>query len=434
MKKRRSVRLFYFLFCLLCFTGCERRENPDISGRSKTEKPSATRVSQAEQDAAEPAVAPAPDGGIYVVWVEHNPEKKADVFIRRFDAALQLSGDVVRVNPEAGRATAWRGDPPTVKAGADGTIYVGWTARVEAAEGGADDLYLSVSRDGAKTFDAPVKVNDDKIPAAHGMHALEVDQSGRVLVAWLDERYLKNESPPESSETSKEESGSGEMQHQHGEPNREVYFAMSADRGKSFSANKKLAGNVCPCCKVSIAAAPDGRFYVAWRQVLEGDFRHIAVSSSPDGGNSFAPATIVSDDQWQIAGCPVSGASLAVDSKNALKVIWFTGGAAGTPGLYQAESTDGGKSFGRRILISDRNASGTPAITSDAGGNFKVVFSVTDQNTYVLAEPNDSENFAEQFQIEDADLPGATVLNDKLIVAFVRKVGEKRSVFLARQN
>ncbi len=47
------------------------------------------------------------------------------------------------------------------------------TARVEVAEGSANDLYLSVSRDGGKSFDAPVKVNDDRLPAVHGMHSLE---------------------------------------------------------------------------------------------------------------------------------------------------------------------------------------------------------------------------------------------------------------------
>ena len=30
-------------------------------------------------------------------------------------------------------------------------------------------------------------------PASHGMHSLAVEPDGRVIVAWLDERYLKAE-------------------------------------------------------------------------------------------------------------------------------------------------------------------------------------------------------------------------------------------------
>lgn len=388
------------------------------------------RVSSSDADAAEPAAASAPDASVYVVWVEHRPEKQADVFIRHFDGEMKSLGEAVRVNPEAGQATAWRGDPPTVKVGADGTVYVGWTARVEVSEGSANDLYLSVSRDGGKTFDAPVKVNDDKIPAVHGMHSLEVDKTGRIFFAWLDERFLKTAAPPhEQMPMDMSPMERGEMKHKHGEPNREVYFAASIDGGKSFSPNKKLADNVCPCCKTSMTAAPDERLYISWRQVLEGDFRHIAVASSIDGGNSFSPAVIISDDKWQISACPVSGAGMMTDDIGNLQIVWFTAGDAGTPGIYQTESKDGGKTFSPRILVSDKGASGMPTILQDEDGKSRIVFSATDRNTYSLPVQNASVDLAEENRIGDAELESAAVSRDKIFVAFVRRVNGKRNVF-----
>jgi hypothetical protein len=88
--------------------------------------------------------------------------------------------------------------------------------------------------------------------------------------------------------------------------------------------------------------------YVSWRQVLDGDHRHIAVASSSNGGESFSPRAIVSNDNWQIAACPVSGAAITATT-SALNVVWYTAGAEGQAGYYTATSTDGGAKFGTRF-------------------------------------------------------------------------------------
>ncbi len=345
---------------------------------------------------------------------------------------LNHAGERVRINPQPGQATAWRGDPPTIKIGSDGTVYVGWTARVEVSEGSANNLCLSISKDGGKSFAAPVNINDDQVSAVHGMHALEVDKNGRIFFAWLDERYLKDGKQPEAKtmQTNQSENNSGEMKHQHSEPNREVYFAVSTNNGKSFSANKRIAENVCPCCKISMTTAPDGRLFVSWRQVLEEDYRHIAVTSSTDGGDNFAPQTIVSDDRWQISACPVSGSAMTIGQNNALKIIWYNAGKAGTPGIYQAESKDGGKSFAPRTLISDQGASGTPTIMRNENGGGKIVFAGIDKNTYLLTEQSNSGNLTGESKINDADLPAAAIAKDDVFISFVRKDEDKRSIFL----
>ena len=70
-------------------------------------------------DAAEPAVASAPDGHVFVAWVEHRENKEAVVMLARVYSEGRMQDAPVRVNPQPGEATAWRGDPPTVKVAAD---------------------------------------------------------------------------------------------------------------------------------------------------------------------------------------------------------------------------------------------------------------------------------------------------------------------------
>ena len=447
IKSKFKLTPITFLFVLfLSLAGCNKiAEKPAvIVPQDVANKPLSVRVSPSNVNSGEPAIAGASDGSVFVTWVEHKKGKEANVFIKRFAGDGKPLSEPVRVNPQPEQATAWRGDPPTVVVGSDNTVYVGWTARIESSEASANDLYVSVSRDGGRSFNAPSKINDDPMPGPHGMHSLAVDKDGRILVAWLDERYLKKEaaSPKQTSnlrqslpegyqfEKVQADGNQKKHQHQHKEPNREVYFSMSKDGGKSFSANKRLAGDVCPCCKTSVLAAPDGRVYVGWRQVLKDDFRHIAVASSANGGESFAPAVIVSDDRWQIVGCPVSGAALATDAGNRLKVAWFTAGDAGVPGLYSAESTDGGKTFSPRTLISDVAGSGTPILLFDATEGYRIVWSGRDENLLAAnTEPStgSSTNVREMRGL----FPAAALAGGQLFTSYIKLEGENRSIWLS---
>lgn len=439
-----------FSLALLFFScaGSPKQIAPDeskIETKSKTPDIFATRVSAPEIDAAEPAAAIAPDGSLYVVWVEHGTGKIADVYLQKFGGDAKPAGEKTRLNPQAGQATAWRGDAPTIAIGADNRVYAGWTASVKTGAGVGTDLYVSVSSDGGKTFDAPVRVNDDSEPASHGMHSLAIDKSGKIYVAWLDERNVKKPAHAlNRSQTATEfeyirahhtPTPEVKQANEAPEPNSEIFYAVSADGGKTFSPNKKISSEVCPCCKTSLATSADGKVYASWRQVLAGDFRHIAVASSTDGGESFSAPSIVSDDRWQITACPVSGAALAVTENNALRVAWFTAGKAGNPGLYTAESTDGGKTFSPRNLINENALSGAPVFPAGDGGSGRagIVWETDGKLFRAKSAANQNDKF-ETVAISDGSVPSAALFKDKLFVAFSRKDGERRGVFLAFFN
>lgn len=382
------------------------------------------RISPEGVDAAEPAVAAGLNGAAYVAWVEHRPNSKADVWLTRLDGEGKASGPPVRVNPEAGVAAAWRGDPPTVAVARDGTVYVVWIARA-AGSAHANTLYLSASRDGGRGFGPPSKVNDDPRPAVHAMHSLAVAPDGRVHVAWLDER---NVAPPPAD-------GHAGGKHKHKESNREVFFASSSDGGRTFSPNRRLAGEGCPCCKTSLAAAADGRVYVAWRQVLTGDFRHIAVASSADGGLSFSSPVVVSDDRWMIAGCPVSGAALAVGADAALRVLWYTAGEAGSPGLYWSESRDGGRTFAPRRPFAVGGGRGNPILLADGGDGFVAVWAGGGTGQPLTAKLSGEGRAGDSTVLANAgEVPSAAKVSEYIFAAYVLKKDGGRGIWLVREK
>jgi hypothetical protein len=416
----KQIVVWGFLISLVFATGCSRFA---VDASRATFQP--VQLSAPEIDAAEPVTATAPGGGFYVAWVNHNALHEADVMLARFDNEGAANGSAVRVNPQAGVATAWRGDPPSITV-TDRAVYVLWTARVEIDGKKGTDLYLSASADQGKTFATTVKVNDDKLPGAHGMHSLAVSPDGRIYVAWLDERNIRAPKP------SKHAGG------HHMESNRELFVASSADGGKTFSTNRKVAGDACPCCKTALAVAPDGTIHAGWRQVLPGNFRHIAVASSTDGAAGFSAPVIVSDDKWMLQGCPVSGPSLTTDANGTLRVVWYAAGEAGAPGLYSAETRDQGRSFAPRALLMQESVKGTPALV--AGNNRTVAVwqgTAGQQIETKMRELGEIGGAGAVVSVAaNAELPSGAFANDKLFVAYITKgitrVGEKRSVWLAK--
>src|SRR5688500_17657914 len=402
------------LVSLLFLTGCAR-----FAADASRVAFQPIRISAPEVDAAEPVTTAAPDGGFYVAWVNHTGHHQSDVMLARFNSEGAANDSPVRVNADAGAATAWRGDQPSVSV-TDRSVYVLWTARVESEGKKGTDLYLSVSNDQGKTFSPAVKVNDDKLPGAHGMHSLAVSKDGRIYVAWLDERNVRAPKP------SKHAGG------HHMESNRELFVAYSTDGGKTFSANRKVSEDVCPRCKTALAVSPDGTVYASWRQVLPGNFRHIAVATSTDGGEKFSSPVSVSDDKWMLQGCPVSGPSLSADAKGTLKVVWYAAGETGAPGLYFAETRDQGRTFSPRTLLMQETVKGTPALAAANDRAIAIWQGLNaEQPETKMRELGGGAGLAVSVAA-NAGLPSGALCDSKVFVAYVIQTGEKRSVWLAK--
>lgn len=379
------------------------------------------RLSTVDTNASEPAIAVSHAGKVYVVWVDHVTKHQANVMIGRLDHNGQMEGSPVRVNTQPGMATAWRGDPPTVAIAPSGSILVGWTGHVRSESGHSSVIYLSASHDDGRTFGQPVKVNDDSKPGPHGMHSLAIGNNGRIYVAWLDERNITKAPSTEIK---------SDM-----ELNRDLFVSWSIDGGKSFSPNQRVATEVCPCCKTAMAIASDGRVYLSWRQVLPGDFRHIAVASLGKEAKSFTDPVIVSDDEWMIKGCPVSGPALSVADDNKLRVTWYTGFESGPHGIFWSESTDSGRTFSPRRLLHENLVQGTPVLVNENEGTATAIWETIEKGVpRLLAAPlADSEQGKQQpGLVGSGQLPAATISGNQLFVLAVVPEGDKKTVWLLR--
>jgi hypothetical protein len=73
---------------------------------------------------------------------------------------------------------------------------------------------------------------------------------------------------------------------------------------------------------------------------------------SKDGGRTFNDPVRISEDQWQLDGCPDDGPALVVDRDNMVHIVWPTviGGANPEGALFYTSTRDG-RSFTPRQRI-----------------------------------------------------------------------------------
>jgi len=257
-----------------------------------------------------PSVAVRPDGRIVLAWFAQQGHEN-HLFVARPGSGPRP----VRVNPD-GLFVDSLHQPPGLALGPDGEIYVSWSSRKPLPEGAlfASDLRLSRSLDGGQTFEAPLRVNEDR-PISHSFEGLGVMADGTVIVSWIDSR----EGPSTAG----------------------TYVARITERGSRVERASKLdEGETCICCRVDVAAGPRHTVAIAWRKVFPGSVRDMVVGLSRDGGRSFAPAGLAHADRWKINACPHRGGSVATDGRGRIYLAWYTESAAGQPRMLFAAAGD----------------------------------------------------------------------------------------------
>jgi hypothetical protein len=269
------------------------------------------------------AVAAGSDGRPIVAWVTQKDHVNT-VLVGRpgTDAAP------VRVNP-AGTSVDSLHQAPGLAVAPTGEVYVTWSSPKPKPEGVlyASDLLLARSLDGGRTFEAPLRLNDDR-PISHSFEDLAVAGDGTVLVGWIDSR-----------------DGHGRTA---------TYLARVTERGSKLERVTKLeGGETCVCCRLGVNAGPGDTAAVLWRKVFPGDVRDMVVSRSSDGGRTFAPASLVHADNWKITACPHRGGRLAADAKGRAYAVWYTEATTDRPDVLFAVAADG-RRFGppRRVNTS----------------------------------------------------------------------------------
>ncbi len=155
----------------------------------------------------------------------------------------------------------------------------------------------------SQSFREPVQISDapwflDFCPTSGPVLAAAEDE---IYVAWMDGR--------DNALNSLEKS--------------DIWFSMSNDGGRSFSANMAL--NQIEDAyhnKPTMAVGPDGRIHVAW-EAEQADRAVIFYTLSDDGGRSFAVPTVVFDRQRGVPGGVMRNVRLSVDDAGRVYMVWM---------------------------------------------------------------------------------------------------------------
>lgn len=281
---------------------------------------------------------------VAVVWTASSETGATDVYAAvsrdgggAFSSPARVNstpGDV-RVNLEQSPRVALRS-----ARGQSPEMIVVWT------EKGAVGPTLKTARstDGGKTFERAVLVPGAEAAGNRGWEAMTIDDAGRAFVVWLDHRrsepsasgtkHVHNGNP--QAPATKEASENGFTRAQ-----RSDLYLASVDGSLP---PRPIAAGVCYCCKTALLPGPNGSLYVAWRHVYPGSMRDIAFTVSRDRGRTFAPPVRVSEDHWQLDGCPDDGPAMAVDRSGRIHVVWptlVTEKGDQTLAIFHAMSADG---------------------------------------------------------------------------------------------
>jgi hypothetical protein len=234
------------------------------------------------------------------------------------------------VLPPAGKLALGRHRGPRVAATRDAVIV----AAIAGARGGGADgdvvLYRSVDR--GRTWSPSIVINDVPGAAREGLHALAANDTGLVVVAWLDLR------------------GTGTR----------VYAATSRDHGATWSPDALVyaspSGSICECCHPSVAVADDGRVAFMFRNQVDGR-RDMYVVESRDGA-VFGAAVKQGRGAWVLEACPMDGGAIAT-AGGTVHTVWRREAT-----IYATETATGAAASGPETALGD----GRDAVVAVAGG------------------------------------------------------------------
>lgn len=200
----------------------------------------------------------------------------------------------------------------------------------QPAGGYAYDVFVSVSNDAGQSWSEPFLSHDDQTATEHGFVSFFPDEEGAGLI-WLDGRNMTGESHNHEAE------GIGEGM--------TLRSARVTPDAKVL--RPQLVDNlVCDCCQTDIALSEAGPVAV-YRNRSGEEIRDIYFSRLIKG--QWDTGRPVSDDHWNISGCPVNGPAIAARG-NGLVVAWYTG-ANEEPAVKVAFSSEYSKGFDPAIEV-----------------------------------------------------------------------------------
>lgn len=295
-----------------------------------------------------PRLAKGANDEVVLSWMERNEDGKFLRFTVYEDgswkpATTAVADDAMFVN--------WA-DLPAVTPVASGRLLAHWLSYVADATY-AYQVLTAFSDDGGNSWSSPVSPHTDGTPTEHGFVTIYPAVTGTGLV-WLDGRNT-----PDAGMA--------------------LRSATLADDG-TLSDETQIDDRVCDCCQTDVAITKSGPIAI-YRNRTEDEVRDIYVARQLDG--TWESGVAVSDDGWEISGCPVNGPVIDADGKLVV-AAWFTA-ANNKPTVKVVVSGNSGKSFSVPLTVAAENVQGHVGLTLIDRHSYAVSWMESDQDgTYVI--------------------------------------------------
>jgi len=343
---KHTIHLVVAFFMLSSMVSCKQNKTANIAIEA---------IDRESANAINPYFTKDQKGNVVLCWTSQDPiDSLYRLKYAIYNTINKAFNEAVIVPSSAGLTTS----PESMGKVAfkeDGTVIAVFGKKIENAESPyAGIVCYSTSTDHGRNWSSEKIIHSDTSQnVGHSFFDIATLKNGEVAAIWLDGRF------------GKAEKGSA------------LYFAKTKN-GKEFGMDTLLDKNTCECCRTEILADDNGNIHIAYRGIAfpSGMFgkqvRDMVYLSSSDYGNTFSKAKTISNDNWQIEGCPHTGPSLAVDNQQ-VNAVWFTAG--GETGLYYTSSANMNSDFKKRTLLS---ATGKhPQMTTLIKGKLAIVFENT---------------------------------------------------------
>ena len=309
---------------------------------------------------------------VALAWGATAPGGPTDVYVATSRDGGHAFLQPVRVSDAESRGALSGEQPPRIafvpRSGLDPAIVVVWTSKTSDGT----RLMSARSDDGGRTFAPPAPVPGTEAAGNRGWENVTTDRNGHVVAVWLDHRDAASGT-----------AHAGHLMHQPGAHAESQTDGVSrAQLSKLFFGRldapgaKPIAAGVCYCCKTALTSGAGGEIYAAWRHVYPGNLRDIAFSMSRDGGRTFGQPLRVSEDEWELDGCPENGPAIAVDLASRIHIVWPTlieQSGQETLALFYASSGDG-RAFSPRVRIPTTGPAYHAEVALSPGGTLTIAW------------------------------------------------------------
>jgi len=304
--------------------GFVRSTNPTLSSAVDS------IASPAGRGSSTPHLAVAPDGTVYMSWLEPGADSTHSL---RFATLKGTSWSAPRTISSSRNFFVNWADFPSIEVLGSNHLAAHWLQRGRSAGTYAYGVRVVQSRDNGATWSPELTPHRDTSANEHGFVSLWKESGAGAGAVWLDGRRYEKGGPDSTDEM--------------------MLLTTAISSTGALSPEIRLDERVCDCCQTAVVVTAAGPI-IAYRDRSPDEIRDISIVRRVNG--KWLAPTPVSRDNWKIAACPVNGPALDASGAR-VALAWFTA-ARDTARVKIAFSTNSGATFGKSATVDSGNPAG----------------------------------------------------------------------------